>query len=74
MEDNVITQHKIVRELAELSWRINKLEEMRNSRDLKEQILGTEDEFLQSQCYQFFLGLRFSYVCDNPKLTHIEWL
>lgn len=57
MADNVITKHKIVRELGELRWRINKLEEMRNSRNLKEQILGTEDEFLQSRCSQFFLGL-----------------
>jgi len=65
MVDNVITKHKIVRELAELRWRINKLEEMRNGRDLKEQILGTEDEFLQCQCSQFFLGLRLSQVAKT---------
>ncbi len=65
MADNVITKHEIVRELAELHWRINKLEEIKNNKDLKEQILGTEDEFLQSLCSQFFLGLQLSSVAKT---------
>lgn len=57
MADNVIAKYQIEGELYELHRRISKLEEMKNGRGWNEQIHGTEDEFLQSQCSQFFLGL-----------------
>jgi len=65
MADNVIWKHKIVRELAGLHWRMNKLEEMRKDRDTKEHVVGTGDEFLQNKYYQFFLGLRLSQAAKT---------
>jgi hypothetical protein len=65
MADNVIPKHNIVRELAGLRWRINKLEEIINGRDMKEQVVGTGDEFLQNKYYQFFLGLRLSQAAKT---------
>ena len=61
MEDKVFRKHNIAGELAELRWRINKLEEMKKGRGWKEQMPGTEEELPnQSQSTQFFLGLGLS--------------
>jgi hypothetical protein len=56
MADKGIMKH-LVQQLAELRWRINKLQEW------KWQMLGTEEKCLnQSQSSQFFLGLGSSQV------------
>jgi hypothetical protein len=57
MTDKVFRKHDIETELAELRWRINKLEEMQKERGGKEQLPGAEKELrTQSQSTQFFLG------------------
>lgn len=72
MKVKVIMKHRIERELVELRWLINKLEEMKNGRCWTERMHGTEEEFLdQNQSYQFFLGLRSSQVVikgDGPDI------
>jgi len=67
MADKGITKHQIVQELAELRWRISKLQ------DLTRQMSGTEEEFLnQSQSSQFFLGLGSSKVVKTEDESTIE--
>ncbi|MCX5844970.1 MAG: hypothetical protein NTW12_01220 [Deltaproteobacteria bacterium] len=67
MADKGITKHQIVQELAELRWRINKLQ------DWTRQMFGTEEEFLnQSQTSQFFLGLGLSQVVKTEDESTIE--
>lgn len=73
MADKVFIKHKIVRELAELRWQINKLEEMKKGRGWKEQVPGMEEEFSnQSQSAQFFLGLGLSQVVKTEDESTIE--
>jgi len=73
MADKVLRKHKIVRELDELRWQINKLEEMKKGRGWKEQIPGTEEELPnQSQSTQFFLGLGLSQVVKAENESAIE--
>jgi hypothetical protein len=73
MADNVFRKHNIVREIAELRWRINKLEEMKKGRGWKEQMTGTEEELPnQSQSTQFFLGLGLSQVFKTEDESAIE--
>ena len=73
MADKVFMKHKIARELAELRWRINKLEEMKKNRSRKEQMSGVEEELPnQSQSTQFFLGLGLSQVVKAEDESTIE--
>jgi hypothetical protein len=61
MTDKVITKDKVTRELMELRWRINKLEEMKNCGGWVKQRRGTEEESAnQSQSSQFFLAMKSS--------------
>ncbi len=63
MADKVLRKHDLVRELAELRWRINKLEEMKRERSREEQLSGTEEELRShNQSTQFFLGLGLSRI------------
>jgi hypothetical protein len=72
MADKVFRKYTIVGELAELRWRINKLEEMKKSRGWKEQMPGTEEELPnQSQSTQFFLGLGLSQVVKTEDKSAI---
>lgn len=58
MTDTALRKYELVRELAELRWKINKLEEMKKKRSGKERLQGTEVElFNHSQSTQFFLGV-----------------
>ena len=73
MADKVFTKHKIVRELAELRWIINKLEEMKKGRGWNEQVHGMKEELPnQSQSTQFFLGLGLSQVVKTEDESTIE--
>jgi len=73
MADKGITKHQIVQDLAELRWRINKLEEMKKGRGWNEQMPGTEEELPnQSQSTQFFLGLGLSQVVKTEDESTIE--
>jgi hypothetical protein len=73
MADKVLRKHDLVRELAELRWRINKLEEMKKVRSGNEQLSGTEEELRsQNQSTQFFLGLGLSRMVKTEDEHTIE--
>lgn len=60
MENGVMIEHHIISELAELHWKIARLEEMkRGSGGRVKQISDTEEErFHQSLSFQFFLRIK----------------
>lgn len=73
MADKMITRDQGAQELMELRWRINKLEEIKNSREWAEQRRGTPKEFLnQNQSSQFFLELRSYPVVQTKNNSRID--
>ncbi len=72
MERKVVTKRQIERELVELRWRINKLEEeMKNDSGRAKQTPAAEGVLPdQNQSSRFFLGLKLSRVVKNRGRNH----
>jgi len=66
MADKVLTKYKNVTELAELHWRIEKLEAMKKGKNKKEQVPGNKGECTnQNQSSEFFLRLGLPKVVES---------
>jgi hypothetical protein len=71
--DNLGTHYHYTQYLAELCWRIAKLEHVEYGIGRMQLVLGSEEEFLnRSQSSQFFLGGSLSHVVNGKKDSIIE--